>query len=172
MFKASRLALQDACRDRQHCRLSICFHFCWAWKIQNQKQIQITIWWWDEQACPTPTSSLHTYLCRKMGKNCIQGGDLECGFELLGMLGRLNNTFWHIASYQIENHHTTFHPSIFCYIFFPTLHTCTIQEREHKPPKFYSAKSYKLFPTIVAAVGSISLISRVVAAGGWVSRKG
>ena len=23
---------------RQHFRLSICFHFCWAWQIQNQKQ--------------------------------------------------------------------------------------------------------------------------------------
>ena len=39
------------CYYRQHCRLSICFHFCWAWQTLNQKQIQITIWWWDEQAC-------------------------------------------------------------------------------------------------------------------------
>ena len=38
---------------RQHCRLSICFHFCWAWQTlnQNQNQNQITIWWWDERAC-------------------------------------------------------------------------------------------------------------------------
>ena len=36
---------------RQHCRLSICFHFCWAWQTLNQNQIQITIWWWDKRAC-------------------------------------------------------------------------------------------------------------------------
>ena len=44
--------------NRQHCRLSICFHFYWAWQTlnqnqtnQNQNQIQITIRWWDERAC-------------------------------------------------------------------------------------------------------------------------
>ena len=29
---------------RQHCRLTICLYFCWVWQIQNQKQIQITMW--------------------------------------------------------------------------------------------------------------------------------
>ena len=42
---------------RQHCHVHICFHFCWAWRqILNQKQIQITIWWWDEQVCPEDNS--------------------------------------------------------------------------------------------------------------------
>ena len=29
------------------------YYFCfnWVWRIQNKKQIQITIWWWDKQAC-------------------------------------------------------------------------------------------------------------------------
>ena len=25
--------------------------FCWAWQTQNLKEIQLTIWWRDEQAC-------------------------------------------------------------------------------------------------------------------------
>ena len=37
--------------NRQHCRLTICWHFCWVWPILIQKQIQITSWWWDKQAC-------------------------------------------------------------------------------------------------------------------------
>ena len=36
---------------RQYCRLSIHSNFGWVWRIQNQKQIQIPIWWWDKQAC-------------------------------------------------------------------------------------------------------------------------
>ena len=36
----------------QHCHLSICSHFGWIWQIEIeiQKQIQITILWWDKQA--------------------------------------------------------------------------------------------------------------------------
>ena len=37
--------------NRQYCRLGICWCFLWVWQIHYQKQIQITIWWWDEQAC-------------------------------------------------------------------------------------------------------------------------
>ena len=37
--------------SRQHCRLSICWYLLWVWQILSQKQIQITIWWWDKQAC-------------------------------------------------------------------------------------------------------------------------
>ena len=36
---------------RQYCRLSIHSNFGWVWRIQNQKQIQIPIWWWHKQAC-------------------------------------------------------------------------------------------------------------------------
>ena len=36
---------------RQYCRLSIQNNFGWVWRIQNQVQIQISIWWWDKQAC-------------------------------------------------------------------------------------------------------------------------
>ena len=34
---------------RQHCRLSFRFHFLSL--TNTQKQIQMPIWWWDEQAC-------------------------------------------------------------------------------------------------------------------------
>ena len=41
--------------DLQICRfpfqICICWYFCWVWQIPIPKQIQITIWWWDEQAC-------------------------------------------------------------------------------------------------------------------------
>ena len=53
---------------RQHCRLSICFHFCWAWQTLNQKQIQITIWWWDEQAC----------LCQRRDRHQLFETDIVC----------------------------------------------------------------------------------------------
>ena len=35
---------------RQHFRLSICWCFGWVGRIESE-QIQITIWWRDEQAC-------------------------------------------------------------------------------------------------------------------------
>ena len=35
---------------RQHCRLSICFHFDWVWQIRSKSKYHR---WWDEQACLT-----------------------------------------------------------------------------------------------------------------------
>ena len=35
---------------KQHFHLSICWCFGWVWQMESE-QIQVTIWWWDEQAC-------------------------------------------------------------------------------------------------------------------------
>ena len=43
-------------RSGEHCCLSICWYFGWVWQIlnQNQNQIQITIWWWDDETVEEP----------------------------------------------------------------------------------------------------------------------
>ena len=59
------------CRDtRQHYRLSICWYFGWVWQIldQNQKQIQITIWWFfAKNGILTPKKVTLAILDKQMG---------------------------------------------------------------------------------------------------------
>ena len=60
---------------RQHFRLSICFDFYWAWQLLNQKQSQITIWWWDEQACLRCQASI---VLMTVDKYCDKSGLVLC----------------------------------------------------------------------------------------------
>ena len=43
LFQTTIFQMFKSQRTEQHCRLTMCWYFCWVWQILNQEQIQITI---------------------------------------------------------------------------------------------------------------------------------
>ena len=54
---------------------------------QNQKQIQITIWWWDEQTC-LPARADAAFYCCLASRGCGQGGQKIFQVELFKYVKR------------------------------------------------------------------------------------